>query len=154
MAKTSTIIIDMVVSRRVGQVTFAVSWRTCCRKMNGFIRDAIFWMPYSLLKRRQPHWLTPFWVSQNKKRAKPVIPRVCFKRRIKTIPHPIKRINHLKRTKRQARQPFNRCHLVFCYVLHFKGLANQHLKMARAEGLEPTAYGFGDRRSTNWAIPV
>lgn len=25
---------------------------------------------------------------------------------------------------------------------------------ARAEGLEPSAYGFGDRRSTTWATPV
>ena len=26
--------------------------------------------------------------------------------------------------------------------------------MAGAQGLEPWAYGFGDRRSTNWAIPL
>lgn len=26
--------------------------------------------------------------------------------------------------------------------------------LARAAGLEPTAYGFGDRHSTNWATPV
>jgi hypothetical protein len=78
-----------------------------------------------------------------------MIPRVFLMSDIKTIPHPIKGINHFKRTKEQARQPFNRCHQVFCYVFHFKALANQHFKMARAEGLEPTAYGFGDRRSTN-----
>lgn len=28
------------------------------------------------------------------------------------------------------------------------------LKIARAGGLEPPAYGFGDRRSTSWAMPV
>ena len=26
--------------------------------------------------------------------------------------------------------------------------------LARAEGFEPSAYGFGDRRSTSWAMPV
>ena len=28
------------------------------------------------------------------------------------------------------------------------------LFLAGAQGLEPWAYGFGDRRSTNWAIPL
>ena len=31
---------------------------------------------------------------------------------------------------------------------------NQSLFLAGAQGLEPWAYGFGDRRSTNWAIPL
>ena len=33
MMKTMTVVI--AVSRRVGQVTFAVSWRTSCRNLNG-----------------------------------------------------------------------------------------------------------------------
>ena len=28
------------------------------------------------------------------------------------------------------------------------------IQFARAGGLEPPAYGFGDRRSTSWAMPV
>jgi hypothetical protein len=35
--------------------------------------------------------------------------------RIEAIPSPIKRINHIKRTKEQARQPFNRCSLILLY---------------------------------------
>ena len=36
-----TITVEIIVSRREGQVIFAVSERTCCRNANGFVLDAI-----------------------------------------------------------------------------------------------------------------
>ena len=45
-----TMIALVTVSRRVGHVTFDVSVRTCCRKVNGFVFDAISKNPDSLLK--------------------------------------------------------------------------------------------------------
>ncbi len=36
-ANASTIAVEINVSRREGQVTFAVSARTCCRKVKGFV---------------------------------------------------------------------------------------------------------------------
>ena len=41
MAITKTMIVEIVVSRRVGHVTFDVSARTCWRNVNGFDFDAI-----------------------------------------------------------------------------------------------------------------
>ena len=40
---------------------------------------------------------------------------------------------------------------VKCQTCIFTNLA---LNMAGEEGFEPSAYGFGDRRSTSWAIPL
>ena len=41
-AKTSTMTVEIIVSRRDGHVTFAVSDLTCCRKVKGFtVFDAI-----------------------------------------------------------------------------------------------------------------
>lgn len=37
-----TISVEIIVSRRVGHVTFDVSARTCCRNVNGFVLDAIY----------------------------------------------------------------------------------------------------------------
>ena len=36
----------------------------------------------------------------------------------------------------------------------FTALSCEFPILAGAQGLEPWAYGFGDRRSTNWAIPL
>ena len=38
---TKTMMVEIIVSRREGQVTFAVSERTCCRNVNGLDLDAI-----------------------------------------------------------------------------------------------------------------
>lgn len=38
---TSTITVEIIVSRRDGQVIFDVSERTCCRNASGFDLDAI-----------------------------------------------------------------------------------------------------------------
>jgi hypothetical protein len=40
-AMMNTIAVEIMVSRRVGQVTFDVSERTCCRNVNGLVLDAI-----------------------------------------------------------------------------------------------------------------
>ena len=40
-AMMNTIMVEIIVSRRVGQVTFAVSERTCCRNVKGLVFDAI-----------------------------------------------------------------------------------------------------------------
>ena len=40
-AMMNTIAVEIIVTRRVGQVTFGVSERTCCRNVNGFVFDAI-----------------------------------------------------------------------------------------------------------------
>jgi hypothetical protein len=40
-AMMKTIAVEIIVSRRVGQVTFDVSERTCCRNVNGLVLDAI-----------------------------------------------------------------------------------------------------------------
>ncbi len=42
MTITITISVEIVVSRRVGHVTFDVSARTCCRNVKGFVFDAIY----------------------------------------------------------------------------------------------------------------
>ena len=36
-----TMSVEIIVSRRDGHVTFAVSERTCCRNENGFVLEAI-----------------------------------------------------------------------------------------------------------------
>jgi hypothetical protein len=41
----STITVEIIVSRRVGHVTFAVSARTCCKNVNGLVLEAIY-RPY------------------------------------------------------------------------------------------------------------
>ncbi len=38
---TSTISVEIIVSRREGHVTFDVSARTCCRNVNGLVFDAM-----------------------------------------------------------------------------------------------------------------
>src|ERR1700727_2966956 len=50
VAITNTIAVVMSVSRRVGQVTFAVSWRTSCRNLNG-LTLAIFMNPHRPVQR-------------------------------------------------------------------------------------------------------
>jgi hypothetical protein len=41
MTMTRTIAVEIIVSRRDGHVTFAVSARTCWRNVNGFVLDAM-----------------------------------------------------------------------------------------------------------------
>ena len=42
MTMTNTIPVETIVSLRFGQVTFEVSWRTCCINCIGFVFDIFF----------------------------------------------------------------------------------------------------------------
>jgi hypothetical protein len=68
-AKTRTITDEIMVSRRVGQVTFAVSALTCCRKVKGLVVfDAMcrFFLPPSV----QPEEFLDFRYPETPCRAK------------------------------------------------------------------------------------
>jgi hypothetical protein len=41
---TITMAVEIIVSRCEGQVTFDASARTCCRKVNGLVLEAIFYL--------------------------------------------------------------------------------------------------------------
>jgi hypothetical protein len=71
---------------------------------------------------------------------------------IKTIPPSIKGINHQKGHKTNRRGNYPIVARLCVFSLSVRRSCHQDLKqceLAGAEGLEPTAYGFGDRRSTN-----
>ena len=67
-------------------------------------------------------------------------------------PHAPQRISHAKRISR------TKCISQIPQGIYFTEKSHPLTRMAfflaGAEGLEPTTHGFGDRYSTNWAIPL
>jgi hypothetical protein len=130
MAKT--MIVEIMVSRRDGHVTFAVSERTCCRKVKGLV---LAMMPSSVA-RLSPRRVTRFHVSRREtkkgrsKRITLLTPASAFH---ECAPVRLGQYQRTGSPKADSRQN--------------QGGGKE--KLAGAAGFEPATYGFGDRRSTN-----
>ena len=73
-AIATTNAVEIMVSRRLGHVTLAVSALTCCRKVNGFVFEAIDCLP--VLGETHPNRLFLF---KTKRSAAPLLaPRTAF----------------------------------------------------------------------------
>jgi hypothetical protein len=111
--------------------------------------DAIFSVYQTVLVKAKCAKTKQFQVSTKQKARKTDDSARILSERYKDDSSPYQGDKSFQTHKRTSAATIQSLPPGFCYVFHFKALANQHFKMARAEGLEPTAYGFGDRRSTN-----
>src|SRR6185437_7541150 len=154
---TNTMIVVIIVSRRVGQVTLLVSERTSCRNLNGL--KAIVWLSASVVRRylrvqesEQPSSAQPS-VSRDEPpsgldcsgdfEAAPDIrqngPAAGGGYVLRARPKVKVRGNPAGGRRDRRRAP----------KAGTVGVWDQQVKMAGAAGLEPATTGFGDRYSTS-----